>query len=477
MYGIITILIFSVPSKSIVFNVNGIEETKRLEAFDWSPNATFNNTAYLEGLVSLKLMTASTAANISNPNLLVWRNDCKANTKRKCNYHQSVLDRTLLWNNRKHLIRTKTWQHHVGYKLRGYEFARSMDVLTPRVIGCVQNITEGVNPFPDTRQAYVLKPVDGFASRGVSLVLQGRAPDYSMYANKTWIRGFFAEEVVRHYSRTTRLSEYKFFMFGGICGGILIISGNRTIRQCRAWINENFERVDRFGCTRMNVCGFQSIGKKKVKYLTKDRFPPCDDEFVSRLRPPFWDEMVNQARRLSSALGVFMRIDLFASTKGPVLGEFTPFPMHGGVACITRAHDVCMLDYAWDMIYEQELERRKLQGKDDPLAPIRSFLETVPDLCEESAKARAHSEIPASCAMHVDAFPAVPATLAGAIRQIACNKDNKTDPTRVRELWDSLFKLPYVEESVRVVKKTQRRHCDKPPLVNDTLCPKIPFAI
>ena len=39
-------------------------------------------------------------------------------------------------------------------------------------------------------------------------------------------------------------------------------------------------------------------------------------------RPKCWDEMVQQARTLGDAVGAFSRIDFYATTKGPVFGEF-----------------------------------------------------------------------------------------------------------------------------------------------------------
>ena len=45
--------------------------------------------------------------------------------------------------------------------------------------------------------------------------------------------------------------------------------------------------------------------------------------------PDCWDEMLEDVRNLGRSLGCFMRIDMFATDKGPVFGEFTPTPEGG----------------------------------------------------------------------------------------------------------------------------------------------------
>ena len=45
--------------------------------------------------------------------------------------------------------------------------------------------------------------------------------------------------------------------------------------------------------------------------------------------PDCWDDMLEDVRNLGRSLGCFMRIDMFATDKGPVFGEFTPTPEGG----------------------------------------------------------------------------------------------------------------------------------------------------
>lgn len=41
------------------------------------------------------------------------------------------------------------------------------------------------------------------------------------------------------------------------------------------------------------------------------------------------DELISTAKLLGKSVGVFMRIDLYATTRGAVFGEFTPQPNGG----------------------------------------------------------------------------------------------------------------------------------------------------
>ena len=45
--------------------------------------------------------------------------------------------------------------------------------------------------------------------------------------------------------------------------------------------------------------------------------------------PECFDEMVEAVKKIGSTLGIYMRIDMYATAKGAVFGEFTPTP-HGG---------------------------------------------------------------------------------------------------------------------------------------------------
>ena len=46
-------------------------------------------------------------------------------------------------------------------------------------------------------------------------------------------------------------------------------------------------------------------------------------------KPDCWEEMVEAVKTIGSSVHAFMRIDMYATNRGAVFGEFTPTP-HGG---------------------------------------------------------------------------------------------------------------------------------------------------
>ena len=66
-------------------------------------------------------------------------------------------------------------------------------------------------------------------------------------------------------------------------------------------------------------------------------FSPIDNQIMVELlpeetlteKPDCWEELVATAKDLAGNLNRFTRVDLFATKRGVVFGEFTPTP-HGG---------------------------------------------------------------------------------------------------------------------------------------------------
>lgn len=76
--------------------------------------------------------------------------------------------------------------------------------------------------------------------------------------------------------------------------------------------------------------------------------PPVRDMYPlgPKLNPPkCFKEMVEMGKRLSKAYEVFVRVDFYATPKGPVFGEFTPTPGLG--KHYTPYGDKLLTDY-WD---------------------------------------------------------------------------------------------------------------------------------
>jgi hypothetical protein len=102
--------------------------------------------------------------------------------------------------------------------------------------------------------------------------------------------------------------DYKFHMFGEKCAHITIIErlSNNNSKENKFWnVTEDWEALP-----------IQFVRTQ----IPQETLPP---------KPDCWDELCESAKKLGSELGIFMRIDFFATTRGAVFGEFTPQP-HGG---------------------------------------------------------------------------------------------------------------------------------------------------
>ncbi|MGQ7788289.1 ATP-grasp fold amidoligase family protein [Nesterenkonia sp. K-15-9-6] len=87
---------------------------------------------------------------------------------------------------------------------------------------------------------------------------------------------------------------------------------------------------------------------------------PEDPEITA---PEGWEDLMEAARRLSIAVGLpFVRVDLYSTPDGPVLGELTPMP--GGVQEYRLNHDL-RLGAAWmraDLRLARDLARGRPSG-------------------------------------------------------------------------------------------------------------------
>jgi hypothetical protein len=115
--------------------------------------------------------------------------------------------------------------------------------------------------------------------------------------------------------------DYKFFMFNGMIAAIQVI--------------------ERFSYQKI-ISGFYDEGWKEMKHLFSFKGKPLKGRFH---QPPKLHEMIEYAKRLSKAYEIFVRVDLFATDKGTIFGEFTPTPSQGNY--FTSQADKMLLKY-WD---------------------------------------------------------------------------------------------------------------------------------
>jgi hypothetical protein len=116
-----------------------------------------------------------------------------------------------------------------------------------------------------------------------------------------------------------RPTDYKFYCFNGEIACLYVINRLSPKSGFGAFYDENWNLV------------------KKVQF----NYPPK----LNQQAPACFKEMVKTAKILSKSYGMFVRIDLYATRKGCVFGEFTPTPSMG--MNFTSFGKKLMLSY-WD---------------------------------------------------------------------------------------------------------------------------------
>jgi hypothetical protein len=266
-------------------------------------------------------------------------------------------------------------------KLKGYCFADRHGIDRPVVYGIYDGI-EAV-PWQSLPDHFVLKPRHGASNRGV-LALQ-RVDDatyWDVMLKRSWtiaeivesVAGMretgrvsstvFAEELLRDPHRDGHMPmDWKLMCFEGSVGLVL----QKDLRDSAIPADWRFKFWDR---------EFTSLGP--IKY--PDRHDP-------HLSPPADPKgLVAVAERAAALTGLpLVRIDLFESHRGVVLGEFSPLPGHAQVFTSTadadlgdlweRAEVAALAQQiragAWDHLRSSDHEVSQLVARDGASAGLR----------------------------------------------------------------------------------------------------------
>ncbi|KAL1505067.1 hypothetical protein AB1Y20_008827 [Prymnesium parvum] len=307
-----------------------------------------------------------------NPLRVAPQPGVQAHCRRGQSFLMELKARQMRWADEAYVRKKNLWQAAIDDKLVGGVFARSIGVNTPSILWCS---AKGVQALPirfpaSWGSSFVIKPLYGYNDAGIVLVDHGidrfsgwevrgrndvmRLFRYLQFPTKITTRTYYVETLVlpeARYQRNVTPSDYKFLVFGGEIASVGVIEGRKTTQACMAWIDERFERLDLHGC----VC-FDAKSSSCMYHHCPLGTPR---------RPEAWDEMVSVARKLGDALGMHMRIDLFASSEGVVLGEFTPWHTNGKMHCDVREMllpgqekpilDMCTLGKRWDRFRQEPI--------------------------------------------------------------------------------------------------------------------------
>lgn len=208
------------------------------------------------------------------------------------------------------------WQRLISNKSNSREFAKKLGCRVPFLYWKGKNFSS--IDFDVLPENYVIKPTLGKSSNFVFL-MRG---NFNLFDGKTYSHEdiisklnavhqnqpeaeFMIEEFLATEDGEFRIhNDYKFYMFNGKVACIRLINRKGAHEGTNRYYNENWEPIPSL---------------KKTKYGDAILQPP----------PACLPEMTGFAKTLSQSLGIFIRVDLYATREGAVFGEFAPTPSHG----------------------------------------------------------------------------------------------------------------------------------------------------
>jgi len=207
------------------------------------------------------------------------------------------------------------WQRKLSNKANAREFVQMLGCQVPELYWKGKDV-DAID-FDALPQQYVIRPTLGQCSKGVYVMDQGlNLFDQQQYLpediraqlkkdlEKTPNIEFLIEEFVRTEAGEYRIpNDFKFLCFNGTVASVVVIDRVSPKVGYSHFYDENWQKM------------------KKIHYLYPGRDEPQ--------KPACFEEMLEQAKTISKAYGIFVRLDFFATDKGPVFGEFTPTPALG----------------------------------------------------------------------------------------------------------------------------------------------------
>lgn len=223
------------------------------------------------------------------------------------------------------------WQRKLSNKNNSREFAKMNGCRVAELYWKGRDLsTLDVEQLPEQ---FVIRPTIGYSSNLV-FVMDGsyNLMDQQIYTKQDIIEKlgitleqntyleFLIEEFVRTEKGEYKIPvDYKFFMFNEEIAYIFVINRLSPKKGYSTFYDENWNQLE-----------------NPNTYYPKGAY---------QQPPACLKEMIEEAKKLSRAYGIFVRIDFYATDKGAVFGEFTPTPFLG--YGFTPAGEQKLVDY-WD---------------------------------------------------------------------------------------------------------------------------------
>lgn len=231
-------------------------------------------------------------------------------------FSERIRDRNLRWWIHKEKVQHK----NVGGKINGQKFAKSLGVKVPETYSVLSSPND-LPFFDEFGGRFVIKPDQGYSNKNVYLLDDGQDMLDNENRNREEIiaklkaaggekkQRILIEELLIPWDGEKRIPrDYKFYTFGSNIAYCQIIErhSRSNPKANRYWfVDEDFKTIEK------------QIMNDQVQATEKISKPDC------------WGELVEVCKLLGGELNRFTRIDLYATNRGAVFGEFTPTP-HGG---------------------------------------------------------------------------------------------------------------------------------------------------
>lgn len=251
-----------------------------------------------------------------------WSDPNAENIRNTIMYAEQSIDE---WKN------VKQWQRRLSNKHNARQFATKFGCKVPKLYWEGRNID--LFDFSSLPENYVIRPTIGHSSNFVFIMKNGyNLFDRNRYtpnqikdilfkqARSNIYLNFLIEEFLANEDGEIGiLKDYKIYCFNGQIACI--------------WV------IDRLSPSTGFSCFYDENWKQMKTVITKYPQGLCEDS------PACLSEMIEQAKILSKAYEIFVRIDFYATDNGAVFGEFTPTPCMGGST--TKYGQRLLMSY-WD---------------------------------------------------------------------------------------------------------------------------------
>jgi hypothetical protein len=216
------------------------------------------------------------------------------------------------------------WQKELSPKIAGRDYVNELGLKVPELYWKGEDLAS-IPSFERFPNQFVLKPEKGWSSNNVYCMKNGEdILTHTRHDRDSLILALSNDKFVSENKPTIMIEEllepevkqsddglprdFKFYCFGDEIAMIHV-----ALRKSEVNKGENEHQY--------YTPDFKIMSQRIMEKRDQGRTPIP--------RPDCWDEMVNAVRTIGRELGIYMRIDMYATNRGAVFGEFTPTP-HGG---------------------------------------------------------------------------------------------------------------------------------------------------